>query len=92
MGALDEFASDVNVIVADLNAQFSVLNDRKLALRTQGNAVAAKWAVYLDGQKAAMTKAEDALNRISNVPLSETPKTPPAGGGLSTIPPKVPGG
>ncbi len=92
MGALDEFASDVNGIVADLNTQFAVLQDKKLALRDKGNAVAAKWNEYLTKQATAMQAAEDALNRISNVPLSETPKPPPTGGALSSIPLKAANG
>jgi chromosome condensin MukBEF ATPase and DNA-binding subunit MukB len=89
VGALDEFAGDVNGIIADINAQFSVLQEKKLALRDKGNALAAKWNEYLTAQAKAMQTADDALNRISNLPLSETSPAAPTSGALSTVPPKV---
>lgn len=86
MSAIDEFASDVNGIIADMEAQFKVLQDTKAALKTQGNTLAANWAQYFAAQKAAMQKAQDALNRISNVPLSETSPPAATNGALSSIP------
>lgn len=86
MSSIDEFAGDVNGVVADIEAQFKSLSDMKTALSKQANEVAARWSDYFAAQKHAMQKAQDALNRISNVPLSETPKTVPTSGALSQIP------
>jgi hypothetical protein len=91
MSALDEFATDVNGIVADLNAQFSVLNDRKLKIKQRGGEIAQKWAEHFDVQETAMKRAEDALNRISNVPLTSVPPKTAAGGMISEIPVKING-
>lgn len=88
MSAIDEFASDVNGVLADLNAQFGVLNDRKQGLKSKGGDIAQRWAQHFDEQARAMQTAEDALNRISNVPLSSTSPAAPVNGALSTIPVK----
>lgn len=86
MSHIDEFASDVNAIIADLNAQFGALNDMKVALKTQGNDIAAQWSQYFTDQKQAMQAAQDALNRISNVPLSTVSPPIPTSGPISGIP------
>lgn len=92
MSALDEFASDVDGIIADLNAQAAVLNDRKTKLKERGNDVLARWAQHFSDQEASLTRAESALNRISNVPLSESSPPKTATEKLSEIPLKVANG
>lgn len=86
MSAIDEFASDVNGILADIEMQFRSLQDMKADVKSRGNELAANWAHYFAAQKAAMQKAQDALNRISNVPLSETSPPVVTNGALSAIP------
>lgn len=70
MGQLDQFADDVNETLADLDKQFEALNARKNALKTDGAAIAGKWANHFTAQEASIRAAEAALNRISNVPVS----------------------
>lgn len=77
MGQLDSFAEDVNSTISDLNTVFGALNVRKQRLRDRGAEIASKWVAHFDGQEAALKAAEDALNRISNVPLSEAKPAPP---------------
>ncbi|MDE2471862.1 MAG: hypothetical protein KGL35_24840 [Bradyrhizobium sp.] len=87
MGAIDEFADDVNGIVADIEAQFKVLGDRKRQVQERGNEIAHRWAVYFDTRDQALTQAEAALNRISNVPLTEVkPAGVPSDVGLTALP------
>lgn len=88
MGALDEFADDLTATIADLNAQFAALNERKAKIKLRGNDIAQAWSEHFTDQEAAIRKAEDALNRISNVPLSsaKTQQTSTSGGALSKIP------
>jgi hypothetical protein len=77
MGHLDSFAEDVNETVASLNREFESLNARKTKLKERGAEIAGKWSAHFDGQEAALTVAEAALNRISNVPVSMTKKADP---------------
>jgi ABC-type transporter Mla subunit MlaD len=71
MGQLDSFAEDVNEVIADLNKQFEALNERKQRLKTNGTEIAGKWAAHFDAQDASLKAAEAALNRISNVLVSQ---------------------
>lgn len=73
MSAVDDFASDVNGLVADIEAQFKTLNDMKGKIKDQANTVAAGWSSYFAAQREGLQKAQDALNRISNAPVSQTP-------------------
>lgn len=86
MGAIDDFGSDVNNIIADLNDQFKALNDAKRKLQERGNTIATKWSDYFQAQAKSIAAAEDALNRISNVPLSSAPTSEPGVQPLSAIP------
>lgn len=90
MGAIDEFGSDVNGIIADLNAQFKVLNDAKANLKQRGGEIAQKWAEYFTEQTKAVAAAEAALNRISNIPLSSVSQTTPTSEPISQIPKVMP--
>jgi hypothetical protein len=76
MGHLDSFAEDVNEIVADLDRQFEDLNARKQKLKERGAEVSGRWSDHFKSQEIALTAAEAALNRISNIPLSVA-KDPP---------------
>ena len=91
MSALDEFADNVNDIVASHNARFQKLNDAKRALQVKGNDIADRWEQYFTEEAKKLQVANDALNRISNAPLSGTSVKPPNSGALSTIPKVVPG-
>jgi hypothetical protein len=72
MSQLDEFADNVNDIVAGHNARFQKLNDAKRALQVRGNDIADRWEEYFINEAKQLAMAEAALNRISNVPLSTT--------------------
>ena len=74
MGHLDSFAEDVNETVADLNRAFESLNVRKQRLKERGAEIAGRWAQHFDAQEASLKAAETALNRISNVPVSQEKK------------------
>lgn len=74
MSSIDEFADGLGGVLADIEMQFRSLSDLKLQVQTQANEVTANWSNYFAAQRAALTKAQDTLNRISNVPLTETPK------------------
>ena len=86
MGAIDEFASDLNNMLADIDNTFKALSDRKNALQKKGNDVAQRWAEHFDGMQKSMTDAEAALNRISNVPISSTKPVTPTNVALSAVP------
>jgi hypothetical protein len=88
VGAIDEFGSDITAITADLDVVFKVLNDKKAKLKQRGNDVAMGWAKFFDAQNQAITAAENALNRVTNAPVMETPVVqPPADVGISAVPP-----
>lgn len=74
MGHLDSFAEDINDTVAMINKSFEVLNTRKQNLQERGVEIARRWSQHFDAQEASLAAAEAALNRISNVPLSEVKK------------------
>jgi hypothetical protein len=84
MGAIDEFGSDVNSILADLNAQFGALNDAKAKLKQRGGDIAQRWAEYFQDQAKAIAAAEAALNKVSNVPLAAS--SPPSVTPVSQVP------
>ncbi len=86
MSAIDQFAEDVNGVVADLESQFKVLGDRKRKLQDRGNDIALRWAKHFEAQDRALTQAEQALNRISNVPVTKTEQTDSKVTALSAIP------
>ena len=86
MGAIDEFASDLNSMLADIDNTFKTLSDRKNQLQRKGNDVAQRWAEHFDAMNKSMTDAEAALNRISNVPISSSPPQTPANIALSQVP------
>lgn len=76
MGQLDQFAEDVNETVADLEKQFELLNARKQKVKDRGAEISLRWSQHFDAQEVALTAAEAALNRISNVPLSQEKPVP----------------
>ena len=85
MGKLTSFADEVNEDLGDLEQLFSGLYDKKQLLKQRGAEVAGRWSEYFADQSRALAAAENAINRLSNVPLAGTsgtinPKvTPPAG-------------
>ena len=85
MGKLTNFADEVNEDLGDLEQLFSGLYDKKQLLKQRGAEVAGRWSEYFADQTRALAAAENAINRLSNVPLAGTsgtinPKvTPPAG-------------
>lgn len=86
MGAIEEFGSDLPALMADIEYQFKALNDVKTKLKVQSAEVIARWSDYFAKQQADLRSAQDMLNRISNVPVSETPKIPAVNPGVSTLP------
>ena len=89
MSQLDEFADNIDDIVASHNARFTKLNDAKRALQVQGDTIATGWENYFLNESKKLQAAQAALNRISNAPLSGTSVKPPNSGALSTIPTPV---
>ena len=85
MGKLTNFADEVNEDLGDLEQLFSGLYDKKQLLKQRGAEVAGRWSEYFADQTKALAAAENAINRLSNVPLSSssgnsaTQVTPPAG-------------
>jgi hypothetical protein len=86
MSQLDEFADNVNDIVAGHNARFQKLNDAKRALQVRGNDIADRWEEYFINEAKQLATAEAALNRISNVPLSTSTSTTVKTTVLSDVP------
>ena len=86
MSQLDEFADNIDDIVAGHNARFSKLNEAKRALQVQGNDIAQGWEDYFVSEAKKLQAAKAALSRISNAPLSgvSTAKSPDTT--LSAIP------
>lgn len=73
MGQLDEFADGIDGVIADLEAQASVLNERKNALSKRGGEVMGRWHDHLKSKDAALTKAENAINKVSNALPTDGP-------------------
>jgi hypothetical protein len=92
MSQLDEFADNVNDIVAGHNERFRKLNDAKRALQVKGNEIADRWEDYFTNEAKKLQQANDALNRISNVPLSTSTSTVAKSTVLSEVPKVVSGG
>lgn len=103
MSQLDEFSGDANDVIADLEKRFKLLNDAKQALKSRGTDIADRWAEHFSSQMRSIKNAEDALNRISNVPplstasptprtqpLSEVPQLNPANAPVSALPRRAP--
>lgn len=90
MSKLNSFADEVNEDLGDLEQMFGNLYERKQLLKERGREVAGRWDEYFTEQTKALAAAENAINRISNVPLTpssgasspkvpETPKVIPPG-------------
>ena len=90
MSQLDEFADNIDDIVAGHNARFEKLNAAKRALQVRGDEIAAGWEAYFLGESKKLEAANAALNRISNAPLSSTSPVTPGNGKLSEIPKVTP--
>ena len=90
MSQLDEFADNIDDIVASHNARFTKLNDAKRALQVQGDTIATGWENYFLNESKKLQAAQAALNRISNAPLSTVTPATPTGGVLSAIPLRQP--
>jgi hypothetical protein len=90
MSALDEFADNINDIVANHDARFRKLNERKQALQIRGDDIAAGWESYFADQEKQLAAAEAALNRISNIHLSSVSQTTPTSEPISQIPKVMP--
>ena len=86
MSQLDEFADNIDDIVASHNARFTKLNDAKRALQVQGDTIATGWENYFLNESKKLQAAQAALNRISNAPLSTVTPATPTSGVLSAIP------
>ena len=86
MSQLDEFADNVNDIVAGHNERFRKLNDAKRALQVKGNDIADRWEEYFINEAKQLAMAEAALNRISNVPLSTSTQNTAKTSVLSEVP------
>lgn len=86
MSQLDEFADNIDDIVASHNARFTKLNDAKRALQVQGDTIATGWENYFLNESKKLQAAQAALNRISNAPLSSVSPITPTSGPLSSIP------
>ena len=86
MSQLDEFADNIDAIVASHNARFTKLNDAKRALQVQGDTIATGWENYFLNESKKLQAAQAALNRISNAPLSTVTPATPTSGVLSAIP------
>jgi hypothetical protein len=91
---LDEFADNIDNIVAGHNARFQKLNEAKRALQTQGDTIAQGWEDYFMGEAKKLAAAQAALARISNAPLSTAtapiaPKPAPTRQPLSAVSPTV---
>lgn len=86
MSAIDEFANDLNVTLADLDAQFKELNIRKQKVKERGAEVALRWKQFFAEKDRAISAAEDALNRVSNVPVSQQPPVLPKDVPLTMVP------
>lgn len=76
MGKLDEFADNVPDTLKQLEDKFGGLQERANELLKRGDEVASKWGAHMDGRDKALTAAENAINRISNLPLPASPQQP----------------
>lgn len=86
MSQLDEFADNIDDIIARHNEMFTALNDAKRKLQVQGNEIAAGWQNYFANETKKLATAQAALSRISNAPLSTTTAPTPATEALSAVP------
>ena len=72
MSQLDEFADNIDDIIARHNQRFTALNDAKRRLQVQGDEIASGWETYFANESKKLATAQAALSRISNAPLSTT--------------------
>jgi len=86
MSQLDEFADNINDIVASHNERFAALNEAKRKLQVRGDEIAAGWEQYFLNEAKKLSAAEAALNRISNAPLSTSTSTTAKTSVLSEVP------
>lgn len=86
MSQLDEFADNIDDIVASHNKRFQALNEAKRKLQAQGDEIATGWENYFLSEAKKLQAAQAALNRISNAPLSSTSPATPAIRVLSEVP------
>lgn len=77
MSSIDEFADGLGGALADIEMQFRALNDMKLQVQKQAGEVTTNWSNYFAAQRESLQRAQDALNRISNVPVTQVPKVDP---------------
>ena len=68
MGKIDEFANGVTDTLADLETRFGGLGARAQKLKEKGETVADRWEQHFEAQAKSLAAAEDAINRLSNVP------------------------
>jgi|KBSMisStandDraft_5_1062788.scaffolds.fasta_scaffold00163_43 hypothetical protein len=86
MSQLDEFADNIDDIVAGHNARFAKLNEAKRKLQAQGDEIATGWENYFLNEAKKLQAAQAALNRISNAPLSSSSPATPKVSVLSDVP------
>ena len=77
MSKLENVASRAPQILADLEARAEQLDKRLSGLDEKGRSTFARWDSHLDKQDQAVAAAEDAINRLSNSPLPDSPPEPP---------------
>jgi ethanolamine utilization microcompartment shell protein EutL len=90
MSALDEFADNIDDIVAGHNVRFEKLNKAKRALQVQGDEIAQGWEDYFTNEAKKLQAAKAALSRISNAPLSSASPVTPGNTVLSAVPKVAP--
>jgi hypothetical protein len=72
MGKIDEFAA--NCDLTDLENAFGALSDRARAVKERGAEVKQRWADYFDEKDKSIAAAENAINKLSNLPASTEQK------------------
>lgn len=90
MSQLDEFADNIDDIVASHNKRFQALNEAKRKLQAQGDEIATGWENYFMSEAKKLAAAQAALNRISNAPLSSVSTSAPKVQPISALPKVAP--
>lgn len=80
MSKIEEFADDIPNILKGLDEDFGDLGERARALKERGKDVAHAWRMHFDGKAAELARAEEAIKRVSNIPLPASSTAPKVNG------------
>lgn len=77
MGKIEQFADDAPDALSEIETTFGELGGRMRALRERANDVAHRYQQHFENQEKQIARAEEALGRLSNMPIPGEAKAKP---------------